>query len=66
MTITDGWQAMTDSERISAINDRIDMLLERVPDNPIYDEKDSRSLLNYLQALRTLEEIQGKKTRKEE
>lgn len=57
---------MTDSERISAINDRIDMLLERVPDNPIYDEKDSRSLLNYLQALRTLEEIQSKKTRKEE
>lgn len=46
---------MTDSERISAINDRIDMLLERVPDNPIYDEKDSRSLLNYLQAIKILE-----------
>lgn len=57
---------MTDSERISAINDRIDMLLERVPDNPIYDEKDSRSLLNYLQCLRMLEEKESRKTRKEE
>jgi hypothetical protein len=57
---------MTNKERITAIQNRIDLLLERVPDNPIYDEKDSRSLLNYLQALRALEEIQGKKTRKEE
>lgn len=57
---------MTNKERIAAIQNRIDLLLERVPDNPIYDEKDSRSLLNYLQALRTLEEMQSKKTRKEE
>lgn len=52
---------MTNKERIAAIHDRIDSLLERVPDNPIYDEKDSRSLLNYLQALRILEEIQEKR-----
>lgn len=57
---------MTDKERIAAIHDRIDLLLERVPDNPIYDEKDSRSLLNYLQALRILEERESKRTRKEE
>ena len=57
---------MTNKERIAAIHDRIDLLLERVPDNPIYDEKDSRSLLNYLQALRILEERESKRTRKEE
>ena len=57
---------MTNNERIAAIHDRIDLLLERVPDNPIYDEKDSRSLLNYLQALRILEERESKRTRKEE
>lgn len=57
---------MTNKERIAAIHGRIDLLLERVPDNPIYDEKDSRSLLNYLQALRILEERESKRTRKEE
>ena len=57
---------MTNKECIAAIHDRIDLLLERVPDNPIYDEKDSRSLLNYLQALRILEERESKRTRKEE
>lgn len=57
---------MTNKERIAAIQNRIDTILQREADNPIYDEKDSRSLLNYLQALRTLEEIQSKKTRKEE
>ena len=57
---------MTNKERIAAIQNRIDLLLERVPDNPIYDEKDSRSLLNYLQAVRILEERESKRTRKEE
>ncbi len=55
---------MTNKERIAAIQNRIDLLLERAPDNPIYDEKDSRSLLNYLQAERLLEEKQEKKERR--
>jgi len=56
---------MTDKERIAAIQNRIDSILQREADNPIYDEKDSRSLLNYLQAVRILEEMQYKR-RKEE
>lgn len=55
MSIIVRWQTMTNKERITAIRNRIDLLLERVPDNPIYDEKDSRSLLNYLQAIKILE-----------
>ena len=55
MSIIVRWQTMTNKERITAIQNRIDLLLERVPDNPIYDEKDSRSLLNYLQAIKILE-----------
>ena len=66
MSIIARWQTMTNKERIAAIQNRIDLLLERVPDNPIYDEKDSRSLLNYLQAVRILEERESKRTRKEE
>lgn len=53
--------SMANHERISAIYERIDTILQREADNPIYDEKDSRSLLNYLQALRILEEIQEKR-----
>jgi len=49
---------MTNAERIIAVYDRIDGILEKVPDNPIYDEKDSRSLVNYLQALRMLQELE--------
>jgi hypothetical protein len=49
---------MTNTERIIAVYDRIDGILEKVPDNPIYDEKDSRSLVNYLQALRMLQELE--------
>jgi len=57
---------MTNSERITAIYGRMDDILERSADNPIYDEKDSRSLLNYLQAVRILEEIREKRKKKEE
>jgi len=64
MSIIARWQTMTNKERIAAIQNRIDLLLERAPDNPIYDEKDSRSLLNYLQAERLLEEKQEKKERR--
>jgi len=57
---------MTNSERITAIYGRMDDILGRSADNPIYDEKDSRSLLNYLQAVRILEEIREKRKKKEE
>lgn len=56
---------MTDKERIVAIQYRIDDILERKVDNPIYEEKDSRSLLNYLQAVRILEEILEKRKKGE-
>ena len=48
---------MTKEERIQAVEDRIDMILEQVPDNPIYEDHSSRGLLNYLQALRILKDM---------
>lgn len=48
---------MTKDERIQAVEDRIDTILEQATDNPIYEDHTSRSLLNYLQALRILKEM---------
>ena len=45
---------MTDQERLKAITDRLDMILERVPDNPIYEDHEARAVLNYIQSLRIL------------
>jgi len=54
---------MTNKERIAAIQNRIDLLLERVADNPIYDEKDARSVLSYAQTIKILKDIEGKEER---
>ena len=48
---------MTNEERIQAVEDRIDTILEQATDNPIYEDHASRSLLNYLQALRILNDM---------
>ena len=48
---------MTKDERIRAVEDRIDTILEQTTDNPIYEDHTSRSLLNYLQALRILNDM---------
>lgn len=47
---------MTNKERLQALHDRVDSILEAVPDNPIYEQNESRSVLNYLQCIRILEE----------
>ena len=52
---------MTNEQRIQALQDRLDRILESVPDNPIYEEHESRSVLNYIQSIKILKE-----TRKEE
>lgn len=44
-------------ERIRALYDRIDGILETVPDNPIYQDHESRALLNYAQTIRILESL---------
>ena len=54
---------MKSYERAQAIEDRLDSLLEQVPDNPIYQDHDSRAILNYLQALRILKEMREKERR---
>lgn len=53
---------MNDAERIQALNDRIDTILERVPDNPLYEDHESRSVLNYIQCIRILKEKEAKET----
>lgn len=45
---------MTNGERLEAIKGRLDAILERVPDNPIYEDHEARAVLNYVQALRIL------------
>lgn len=54
---------MTNQDRIQALYDRIDGILERVADNPIYDEKDARSVLSYAQTIKILKDIEGKEER---
>lgn len=55
---------MTKEERIQAVEDRIDAILEQVPDNPIYEDHESRAVLNYLQCLKILKEIGNGKENK--
>ena len=51
---------MTDEERLEAIKNRLDSILERVPDNPIYEDHESRSILNYLQSIKILNDRKEK------
>ena len=48
---------MTNKERLQAVENRLDGILEIVPDNAIYEDHESRAILNYLQAQRILKEI---------
>lgn len=48
---------MTNGERLEAIEGRLDAILERVPDNPIYEEHEARSVASYLQCIKLLNEI---------
>lgn len=53
----DGELYMTNKERLQAVENRLDGILEIVPDNAIYEDHESRAILNYLQARRILKEI---------
>lgn len=53
----DGELHMTNKERLQAVENRLDGILEIVPDNAIYEDHESRAILNYLQAQRILREI---------
>jgi len=48
---------MTNEERLQAIYDRMDMILEAVPDNPVYEEHEARSVASYLQCIKLLDEM---------
>ena len=56
-TEKDGEFRMTNKERLQAVENRLDGILEIVPDNAIYEDHESRAILNYLQAQRILKEI---------
>ena len=47
---------MTNEERKKAIYDRMDRILESVPDNPVYEEHEARSVASYLQCIKLLDE----------
>ena len=53
----DGELHMTNKERLQAIEIRLDGILSMIADNPIYEDHESRAVLNYLQAQRILKEI---------
>ena len=47
---------MTNEERLNALEDRLDRILESTPDNPIYEEHEARSAYYYVQSIRNLKE----------
>lgn len=47
---------MTNIERISRLYDLIDEQLSEINDNPVYEQYRSRSIANYVQAIKTLME----------
>lgn len=51
---------MTNEERRKAIYDRMDRILEAVPDNPVYEEHEARSVASYLQCIKLLKEMESK------
>ena len=51
---------MTNRERLEAVEVRLDGILSLVPDNPIYEDHESRAIYNYLLSIKTLKEIIGK------
>lgn len=49
---------MTNADRIVRLYDLIDEQLAEINDNPVYEQYRSRSVLNYAQAIKMLEEIE--------
>lgn len=49
---------MTNADRIARLYDLIDEQLAEINDNPVYEQYRSRSVLNYAQAIKMLEEIE--------
>ena len=47
---------MTTSERLRAIENRLDLILERVPDNPIYEDHEARAIESYNRAINAIKE----------
>lgn len=51
---------MDNIERISRLYALIDGQLSEIADNPVYEQYRSRSILNYVQAIKGLKEIERK------
>ena len=55
---------MNTYERIRALEYRLDSILEMVPDNAIYQDHDSRAILNIIQALKILKQEEEREKEK--
>ena len=53
---------MSLTEMIEAVQARLEAILMTVPDNPIYEDHESRSVLNYLQCLKILKEMKERES----
>ena len=51
---------MNNEERKQLIEARLDALLSTTPDNPIYEDHDSRAIYNYILSLKVVREMEGK------
>lgn len=51
---------MSNDERKQLIEQRLDALLSTIPDNPIYEDHDSRAIYNYILSLKVLQETEKK------
>jgi len=51
---------MSSEEYIEALQNRVERILENVPDNPIYEEHESRSIYYYLQSIKVIKEMNRK------
>ena len=51
---------MSNEERKQVIEQRLDALLSVIPDNPIYEDHDSRAIYNYILSIKVLQEMEGK------
>ena len=51
---------MSNEERKQVIEQRLDALLSVIPDNPIYEDHDSRAIYNYILSIKVLQEMEEK------
>lgn len=49
---------MSNEVRKQLIEQRLDALLSTIPDNPIYEDHDSRAIYNYILSLKVLQETE--------